>query len=112
MKKAEELHPLEIPEGLWQEISIDTIGLLPRLSRKDAIVVVVDWFTKMIQLRVTTMNVSPEEITKIYWNGIWKLHRIPWKVFSNREPQFVSRFMEDLLKALGIKRILSTAYHP
>ena len=37
MKKAGELHPLEMPEVLWQGISIDIIGPLPRSNRKDAI---------------------------------------------------------------------------
>ena len=40
------------------------------------------------------MNVSLEEITKIYLDEIWKLHRVPWMVLSNREPQFASRFIE------------------
>ena len=42
MKKAEELHPLEMPEELWQEISIDIIGPLLRSNEKDTIVVIVD----------------------------------------------------------------------
>ena len=41
-RKVGELHPLEIPQGLWQEISIDIIGPLPRLNGMDAIVVIVD----------------------------------------------------------------------
>ena len=41
-RKAGELHPLEIPKGPWQEISIDIIGLLPKSNRMDAIVVIVD----------------------------------------------------------------------
>ena len=40
--KARELHPLEIPSGLWQEISIDIIGPLPKSNRMNAIVVIVD----------------------------------------------------------------------
>ena len=47
-RKAEELHPLEIPQGSWQEISIDIIGPLPRSNRMDTIVVIIDRFTKMI----------------------------------------------------------------
>ena len=47
MKKAGELHLLEILERPWQEISIDIIRPLPRLNRKDTIVIV-DQFTKMI----------------------------------------------------------------
>jgi len=63
-------------------------------------------------LKTTTTNVSSEEITKIYRNKIWKLYGVPRKILSNRRPQFVSRFMEELMKALEINRILSTAYYP
>ena len=42
MKKARELHSLEIPEELWQEISIDIIRLLSRSNGKDVIMVIVD----------------------------------------------------------------------
>jgi len=41
-KKAGELHPLDIPGGPWQEISIDIIGPLPKSNGMDAIVVIVD----------------------------------------------------------------------
>jgi len=42
MKKAGELHLLEILEGSWQEISINIIGSLPKSKDKDAIIVIVD----------------------------------------------------------------------
>jgi len=41
-KKAGELHPLEIPQGPWQEISIDIIGPLSKSNEIDVIVVIVD----------------------------------------------------------------------
>ena len=66
---------------------------------------------KMIQLKATTTNVSSEEIAKIYWDNIWKLYGVLKKVLSNRGPQFASKFIEELIKALETKRILSTAYH-
>jgi len=111
-KKAGELHPLEILEGPWQDISINIIGPLPRSNGIDAIVVIVDRFTKMIRLKATTTNISSEGIVKIYRDEIWKLHGISRKILSNRGPQFTSKFMEELTKALGIKKQLSTAYHP
>jgi len=110
-KKAGELHPLDIPQGPWQEISIDIIGPLPESNGMDAIVVIVDWFTKMIHLKATTINISSEGIAKIYRDDIWKLHGIPRKILSNRGPQFASKFMEEFTKALGTKRQLLTAYH-
>jgi len=61
---------------------------------------------------VTTINVSLEEITKIYRDEIWKLHGISKTILSDRRPQFASRFIEDLMKALGTKQMLLTAYYP
>ena len=77
MKKAGELHPLETPEGSWQEISINIIGLLLKLKDKDTIVVIVDWFTKMIRFKVIMIAISSKNITKIWWDEIWKLYRVP-----------------------------------
>jgi len=103
MKKAGELHPLTTLDGPWKDISIDIIGPLPKSNEKNVIVVIVDKFTKMIQLKATTTNISLEEIVKIYQDEIWKLHRVPRTILSNRGPQFTSRFMEDLMKALEIQ---------
>jgi len=57
----------------------------------------------MIRLKAITINVSLEEIAKIYHDKIWKLHGIPKTIFSDRGPQFILKFMEDLTKALGTK---------
>jgi len=77
----------------------------------DAIVVIVDRFTKMIRLKTTMTNVSLKGIAKIYRDDIWKLHGIPRKILSNRGPQFALKFMEEFTKALGTKRQLSMVYH-
>ena len=88
------------------------IGPLPSSNGMDAILVIVDRFTKMIRLKATTTNISLEGIAKIYRDEIWKLHRIPRTILSNRGPQFASKFVEEFTKVLGTKRKLSTAYHP
>ena len=111
-RKAGELHPLEISQGLWQEISIDIIGPLPKSNGMDAIVIIVNRFTKMICLKVTTTNISSEGMVKIYRDNIWKLHGIPRKILSDRGLQFASKFMEEFIKTLGTKKQLSTVYHP
>ena len=85
--------------------------LLPKLNGKDAIMVIMNRFTKIIQLKTTTTNISSEEIEKIYSDGIWKLHGVPRRILSNKGPQFVFRFIEELMKILGTKRMLLTAYH-
>ena len=67
---------------------------------------------KMIRLKAMTTNISSEGITKIYRDDIWKLHRVPRKILSNRGPQFTSKFMEEFTKVLRTKRQLLTVYHP
>ena len=57
------------------------------------------------------MIVSSQEITKIYQDKIQKLHGIPRKILSDRGPQFASKYMEELSKALGTKRTLFMVYH-
>jgi len=82
-RKVGELHPLEIPEGPWQDISIDMIGPLPSSNGMDAIVVIMDRFTKMIRLKATTTNISSEGIAKIYRDEIWKIHGVLKTILSN-----------------------------
>ena len=59
------------------------IGPLPRSNEMDAIVVIVDRFTKMIRLKATTTSNSSEGIAKIYRNKIWKIHGVPKMILSN-----------------------------
>jgi len=58
------------------------------------------------------MNISLEGIAKIYRDDIWKLHRVPKKILSDRGLQFASKFIEEFTKVLGTMRQLLTAYHP
>ncbi len=59
-KQASLLQPLPIPEGLWESVSMDFMVSLPPLKGFDAIMVVVDRFSKMahfITSRQTHQNV-------------------------------------------------------
>ena len=57
-------------------------------------------------------NISSESIAKIYQDEIQKLHGIPRKILSDRRPQFVLKFIEELTKVLRITKQLSMAYYP
>jgi len=52
----------------------------------NAIVVIIDRFTKMIRLKAKMTNISSERIAKIYRDKIWKLHGVPRKILSDRGP--------------------------
>ena len=111
-KRATPLYPLDAPKGLWQEITVDMIGPLPQSKNNNAILVVVDRLTKMIQIIPTSVGITSKEIAKLYKNNIWKLYGIPRKIILDRGPQFASKFIGELCKCLGIQRALLMAYHP
>jgi len=70
IKKATPLHPLPMPKTLWEEISINVIGPLPKSENKDAILIVVDQFSKMIRLMATMTSIFSSEVARIYWDDI------------------------------------------
>ena len=43
---------------------------------------------------------------------MWKLHRLPESVVSDRGPQFMAELTKELNRMLGIKMRLSTVFHP
>ena len=45
-------------------------------------------------------------------NHIVGLHGVPVSIISDRDPRFISRFWKGLMKELGVKLNLSTAFHP
>jgi len=47
-----------------------------------------------------------------YRDHIWKLHGLPEEVISDQGTQFISQFIQELSKLLGVKIAASMAYHP
>ena len=45
-------------------------------------------------------------------NHIVSLHGVPVSIIFDRDPRFTSRFWKGLMKELGVKLNLSTAFHP
>jgi transposase InsO family protein len=58
----------------------------------------------------TTINV--EGTALLFLKEVWKHHRTPQVVVSDRGPQFIVRFMHELYRLLGIKLAMLMAYHP
>ena len=90
MKKAEKLYLLKTPQEPWQEISIKIVEPLLGLDDKDTIMVIVDWFIKIIRLKAIMTAVSSKEIAKIYSGDMWKIYRVPKKILSDIKLQFAS----------------------
>jgi hypothetical protein len=107
-----ELHPSETPEAPWDTISVDFIVELPESHAYDAIMCVVDSLTKRAHFIPIHTTINMEGTALLFLKEVWKHHRTPRVVVSDRGSQFVTGFTHELYKLLGIKLALSTAYHP
>jgi hypothetical protein len=92
------IHPQEVPEGPWQIIGVDLIGPLPLSHGKDAILNIVDHYTKQIHLFPVTTQITADGVASIYFEQVFPLHGIPKCIISDRGPQFAARSMRALYK--------------
>lgn len=106
------LTPLDVPEGPWQVIGQDLIVGLPKVKGYDVILVFADLYGKGVHLIPTTEKIDAEGVADIHYREIYRLHSIPERFVSDGGPQFNARVMRVLLKRLGIKTGITTAYHP
>ena len=106
------LRPNEVPERPWQHILVDFITKLPMSKGHNSILVVCDRFLKMSHFVATTGKTTAEELARLFRDNVWKLHRLPESVISDKGPQFAAGLTKKLNKMLGIETKLSMAYHP
>ena len=102
--------------AIWpfQLILQDFISGLPRTKQGyDQIMVVVDHgLSKGVIFIPTNKDITALQMAQRQINHIFKWFGLPDDIISNRDPLFTSRTYQNLLKLLGIKQRLSTAYHP
>jgi len=65
----------------------------------------------MTHFVATTEGISAEGLARLFRDNMWKLHRFPESVISNRGPQFAVELTKKLNRMLGIEMRLSTAFH-
>ena len=74
--------------------------------------VVVDRFTKMARFIGLHENATAKDVADTFLREVWKLHGLPTEIISDMDAKFSREFWESLCKMLGVKRRMSTAYHP
>jgi len=102
----------EVPKKPWSHLTVDFITKLPVVAGKDVVLVICDRLSKMTHFVATMEGTSAEGLVRLFQNNVWKLHRLPESVVSDRGPQFVAELMKELDRMLGIKTKLLTAFHP
>jgi hypothetical protein len=92
---------------------MDLIVGLPLTGRKfNSIWVIVDQLNKFAHFILVHTFYRAEKYAELYISHIMCLHGVPKTIISDRGPQFVARFWEQLHDSLGTHLIHSSAYHP
>ena len=74
------LHPLETPSLPWEHISADFITDLSLSHGFDAILTVVDQFSKEVELIPCTKSCSALDMAKLFMHKVWKHHGLPHSI--------------------------------
>jgi hypothetical protein len=93
--------------------SMDMITDLPMADGFDSILVVVDQgLSKGVIFIPCNKTLTSFGMARLLLENLYKRFGLPDKIILDRAPQFVSKAFLELLKLLGKKSALSTAYHP
>ncbi|GJX84224.1 reverse transcriptase domain-containing protein [Tanacetum coccineum] len=103
----------EIPQWKWDNITMDSVTKLPKLSQGyDTIWVIFDRLTKSTIFTPMTETNSMEKLARMYLKEVVTRHGIPVSIICDCDPRFASNFGRSLQKALGTNLDMSIAYHP
>ena len=72
---------------------MDFITHLPKTrSGYDALLVMVDYMTKMMNLRPTYSTATAVDTAKLFVDAVVRAHRVPQLIVSDRDIRFTSHF--------------------
>ena len=78
----------------------------------NSILVIVDQLTKMVHYKPVKVTINAPGLVEVIIDVVVQHHGLPDSIISDRGAIFTSKFWSSLCYFLGIKRRLSTAFHP
>jgi hypothetical protein len=97
----------------FETVALDFIVKLPISQGFDSILTVTDQgCTKAAIFIPCNEDITAEETAALYIKHVFTHFGLPTKVISDRDPRFMSKFIQAACKVMGVKHAPSTAYHP
>ena len=98
--------PLPTPQQPWSIISMDFMAGLPTSqddlgAKFDSVYVVVDTFSNICHIIPTTKNVTAQQVARLYFDNIYRLHGLPKAIISDRDSKFTGDFWSTMQKLVG-----------
>lgn len=102
------LQPLPIPEQAREIVSLDFIEGLPPSDNYNALLVVIDKFTKYGHFVPLKQPFIALQVAQAFLNQVYKLHGLPKTIISDT----TSAVWQQLFKLSDTKLMMSSSYHP
>ncbi|GKD17162.1 putative mitochondrial protein [Tanacetum coccineum] len=108
------LQTLELPDKVWDEVTMDFIDGLPKSEGFMVILVVVDRLSKYAHFVPLRHPYTASKVAATIMREVIRLHGVPKAMVTDRDKVFMSKFWKEIFKWQGtmLKRSTSTAYHP
>jgi transposase InsO family protein len=107
-----EVEPIKVPGRRFSQPHVDLVGTLPTSKDGESqILTVVDrstWWVEAVPLSSTTADSCASALISTWVSRFG----VPAQVASDRGPQFASAVWAAFCKQVGMKCIMTTAYHP
>lgn len=112
IKPTAPMQPIEPVPERWHTITMDFAVHLPKSRGYDAILVIIDKFSKRTHLVPTHVTATAADTARLLiWNVI-RLHGFPRNIISDRDSKFTSSLWKSVTSAFGTKLRMSTSFWP
>ena len=92
---------------------MDFVTHLPKTQKGyDALLVMVDYVTKMMILRPTYSTVTAMDTARLFVDSVVRAHSFPRAIVSDRDTKFTSHFWKEVHRVMGTTLAMSLGFHP
>lgn len=85
---------------------------LPRVWGESVILTMVDRFSNYCHFIPFAHPYTAKSVAQDFFADIDRLHGVPQSMVSDRDPVFTSTFWRELMRLIGAKLHMTSAFHP
>lgn len=105
------LRPLPIPQRPWRHLVMDFKQMPKDKKGYDNALIIIDRLSKFVQTIPCYTTVTARDTACLYYERVFSIFGCPESVVSDRGPQFVADFTDELSRIMGTKWKLSAPGH-
>ena len=107
------LRPLPVPDRPFSTITLDWLSGFPMNKHgHDALLNIIDRFTKWAIVIPCTKTMNTQDLCDVLYKHVFSWVGLPEAIIGDRDTRLTASRMRSLSKALGLRVVNSTAYHP